>query len=559
MNLTLRCETLLEALSLHARAGRVVTFVADDDASVPMTYAEIERQARRLARALIAAGLARGEVVPMVLPTSAEFVVSFFGILMAGGTPSPLGLPAGFGDIDNFGRRTATICRFLKAKRIIVSPGLADAATSGVDVVAIVDPLGLEGPDDVVLPEITAEDVALVQCTSGSTGVPKGVVLTHTNVLANVHQVGLGVTAKDDDVVVAWLPLNHDMGLIGSLLFSIYWSLELILLSPVTFLRRPVSWLSAISRHRGTLSPAPNFAYAYVAARTKDADLAGLDLSSWRVAFCGAEPIAPHTMRTFQDRFAVAGLQPDVVLPCYGLAEACLAVTFRPVRAPLAADCLDRNLLAAGRAKFGDGGTGPVVNVVSCGSALPGTEVAVRDVDGGELPEMCVGRIVVRGPSIMREYLFDEVRTSETIDEDGWLATGDLGYLRDGELYVTGREKDVIILRGKNFVPSEFEWAAEQVPGVRRGNAVAFGVASPVLGTEMLVLACETEITDSVAREELKRRVVSHVMQETGIRPDTVHLVGKERLPKTTSGKLQRSRAKQAYVEEKPSQAWRLF
>lgn len=559
MKLSLRCETLLEALSLHAGASRVVTFVGDDDVPLATSYAEIEERSLSLARALVAAGLERGEVVPMVLPTSLEFVVSFFGILMAGGTPSPLGLPAGFGDIDNFARRTTAICRFLHAKRIIISPGLAAMATAGSDVEAIVDPLALEGPADVVLPTIGDNDVALVQCTSGSTGVPKGVVLSHTSVLANVHQIGVGVSATDDDVVVAWLPLNHDMGLIGSLLFSIYWGLELVLLSPVTFLRRPVSWLAAISRYRGTLSPAPNFAYAYASARTKEADLAGIDLSSWRVGFCGAEPISPQTMRTFQDRFASAGLRANMILPCYGLAEACLAVTFRPALAPLAVDCLDRDRLTLGEARFGDGGPGPVVNVVSCGKPLSGTEVVIRDRDGNDLPEMSVGRIMVRGPSVMRGYFDDAARTQEILGADGWLWTGDVGYMRGGELYVSGREKDIIILRGKNFVPSEFEWAAEQVTGVRRGNAVAFGVSSPVTGTELLVIACETDIGVGTEREELRRRVVTHVMQQTGIRPDAVHLVSRERLPKTTSGKLQRSKAKQAYVEERPSVAWRVF
>jgi acyl-CoA synthetase (AMP-forming)/AMP-acid ligase II len=554
----LRSSTLLEALSKHARAGRELTLI-EDDVTTKVPYAQIEASARALAGSLVESGVTRGEVIPMVLPTGLEFVVSFFGILMSGATPSPLGPPAGFGDIDSFSKRTGTICRFLKAKRMIVSPGLASFAVSDTGVEPIVDPLERRPASEIALPAIAADDMGLVQCTSGSTGVPKGVVLSHTHILSNVHQIGIGVSGTSEDVVVAWLPLNHDMGLIGSLLFSIYWGMSLVLLSPVTFLRKPSSWLKAISDHRGTLSPAPNFAYAYACARTKEPELAGIDLSSWRVAFCGAEPIAPHTMRAFQERFASAGLRENVILPCYGLAEACLAVTFRPVLAPLVVDCVDRDQLALGEVCFGDGGSAPIVNVVSCGRPLIGTDVAICDRAGNELDEMQVGRIMVRGPSVMRGYLDDEARTKQALSSDGWLWTGDLGYMRDGQLFITGREKDVIILRGKNFVPSEFEWAAEEVPGVRRGNAVAFGVTSDKLGTEMLVIACETDTTDTKARDELKRRVVSHVMAQTGIRPDAVHLLSRERLPKTTSGKLQRSRAKQAYVEERPSVAWRVF
>lgn len=557
--LNLRCSTLLEALSLHAQKGASLVLVEDDGSESRVAYADIQTKARRLARALVADGVVPGEIIPMVLPTSLDFVVSLFGILLAGATPSALGLPAGFGDIDGFAKRTATICRFLQAKRIVVSPGLAPYATGGTDVIAITEPLAMHGDDDVALPPVFDDDVAILQCTSGSTGLPKGVVLTHANVLANVQQIGMGVDVNDEDVVVAWLPLNHDMGLIGSLLFSIYWNLPLALLSPVSFLRRPASWLQTIARHKGTLSPAPNFAYAYVTSRAKDTELENVDLSSWRVAFCGAEPIAPHTMRSFQARFADRGLRKNVVLPCYGLAEACLAVTFRPAEAPLLVDCIDRDKLATGEVRYADGGDVPVVNVVSCGRPLPGTELEIRDREGNVQGDDAVGRIMVRGPSIMREYLNDAERSAEARDEDGWLWTGDLGYVRGGELFVTGREKDLIILRGKNFVPSEFEWAAEKVPGVRRGNAVAFGVPSNTLGTEMLVLACETDLTSPEERRELERLIITEVMKETGIRPDVVRLTGRERLPKTTSGKLQRAKVKQAYVEEKPSKAWRLY
>jgi acyl-CoA synthetase (AMP-forming)/AMP-acid ligase II len=397
-----------------------------------------------------------------------------------------------------------------------------------------------------------------LQCTSGSTGLPKGVALSHGNLLANVEQIGLGVEATAADVVVSWLPLNHDMGIIGCLLFAIYWGMDLVLQTPSRFLRRPSTWVRTIAEYRGTLSPAPNFAYGYLTARVRPDEIDGIDLSSWRVAFCGAEPIDAGTMRKFEECFAHYRLRPSVILPCYGLAEASLAVTFHAWGTPLETDLVDRDALGAeGRAEPG-ASLSTSTEIVCCGAPLPGTEVKIVDAEGAPLEERRIGRILVRGPSVMRGYYQLPERTAEVLSA-GWLDTGDLGYLCGGKLFVTGREKDVVIIRGKCYAPTEFEWAAGEVDGVREGAAVAFGIFDPQRGTELLHLVCEAETSNPAERSRLRDEVMARVAARTGIRPDIVHFVRRYAIPKTTSGKLQRAKTKQMYLEERPSRSWRIF
>jgi acyl-CoA synthetase (AMP-forming)/AMP-acid ligase II len=402
--------------------------------------------------------------------------------------------------------------------------------------------LARKGSPSFDAPAIQASDVAMVQCTSASTGHPKGVLLTHENLIANVHQIGfvLGVTEKD--IPVSWLPLYHDMGLIGCLLFAIYWNLDSVFLSPSRFLRRPVSWLEAISRFKGTMAPAPNFAYAYVTARVKEEELAGLDLSTFRIAMCGAEPVDPRTLLRFEERFAKCGLGGHVAVPCYGLAEATLAVSFHEIGAPLRYDRVSREKLAQGKVEDDPAG----LLVASCGKPMPETRVRIVGDDGRALPEDTVGNVEVLGPSIMKGY-HDLPEETARILRDGWLATGDLGYLRKGELRITGRSKDLVIIRGRNYAPSDFEWAAEEVQGIRKGNVVAFGVTDDEQGTEELHLVCESD-AEGEARETLAAQVRAHVTKKTGISPTQIELVPRNTIPKTSSGKLKRGETRQRYL-----------
>ena len=420
------------------------------------------------------------------------------------------------------------------------------------------DPIDESGP----LPALNRADGAFLQCTSGSTGLPKGVMLTHENILANLAQIGVGLDVRRDDVVVTWLPLNHDMGIIGCALFALTWGFI------SSSCRRRASCdgrrrgcgsspsTAARSRPRRTSRTATS-PRACARTRSKGA------ISSWRVALCGAEPIDVDTLHKFEECFRRFGLRNDVVMPCYGLAEASLAVTFHQHGEPMIDDVLDREPLAMGLVK-------PAVrdsvrdvmgihstNVVSCGAPLRGTEVRVVDDKRNPLPDERVGKILVKGPSVMKGYFELEEKTAETI-VDGW-PIGDLGYLRDGRLYVTGREKDVVIIRGKCHAPTDFEWPAAEVPGVRKGAVVAFGVFDGQRGTELLHVVCETDVMDDEGRAKLQSDVAAAVARKSGIRPDVVHFVRRDSIPKTTSGKLQRTKTKQAYLEERPSRTWRIF
>jgi len=558
--------TLVEALERAAIVrGReaTVTFVGDDGERRAWPRGDLREAALRFARFLVRAGVAPGSALPIALPTSPELVIALLGALHAGARPSLLGMPGAFGDMENFTRRMGAIGTYLRARHVVTSAALAPHALREIPGATFLDVASgtAAGADDAAtpLPPVTPADVALLQCTSGSTGLPKGVSLTHANLLANIAQITAGVRATPEDVVVSWLPLHHDMGVIGCLFFALAGGMDLVLSSPSRFLRRPSTWLEAISRYRGTLSPAPNFAYGYAAARVRDEEIAGVDLSSWRAAICGAEPIDAPTMRTFEARFAARGLRANVVLPCYGLAESSLAVTFHAPGTPLETHRIDRDLLSAeGRAAAAEAHA-TASEIVCCGAPLPGTRVRIVDAEGGrELAELQVGRILVQGPAVMLGYHELPELTAE-VKKDGWLVTGDLGYLRGGKLYVTGREKDVIIIRGKCYAPTDFERAASDVEGVRDGAAVAFGVFDAHRGTELLHVVCEAETRDPDERAKLRERVMASVAHRTGIRPDVVHFVRRYALPKTTSGKLQRSKTRQMYLEERPSRSWRIF
>jgi acyl-CoA synthetase (AMP-forming)/AMP-acid ligase II len=543
---TLKFHTVVETLYFEAKLdgdSRHMTFIDDEGHEEVVPYIRLLEGAYIAASALQRAGVKPREFVPLVVPTSRAFAATFFGLLLVGAIPCPLPLPAGFGDVEGFAQRVEWVARYLGATRVVTTDQLRSLVPDSVTTILVEDLLADKtAHPSFDAPRIAADDVAMVQCTSASTGHPKGVLLTQENLIANVHQIGfvLGVTEKD--VPVCWLPLYHDMGLIGCLLFAIYWNLDSVFLSPSRFLRRPVTWLEAIAKYKGTLSPAPNFAYAYVNARTKDEELAGLDLSSFRIAMCGAEPVDPRTLERFEERFAKWGMKKHVAAPCYGLAEATLAVSFHGIGESLKYDRVSREELAKGRVQ--DDASGLLV--ASCGKPMPETRVRIVGDEGEALPEDRVGHVLVSGPSIMKGYHELPEETARVL-KDGWLQTGDLGYLRGGELRITGRSKDLVIIRGRNYAPSDFEWAAEEVPGVRRGNAVAFGVPNDEQGTEELHLVCETD-QDGAARDALAGAIRAHVTVKTGVAPAHVELVPRNTIPKTSSGKLQRSKTRERYL-----------
>jgi acyl-CoA synthetase (AMP-forming)/AMP-acid ligase II len=394
--------------------------------------------------------------------------------------------------------------------------------------------------------EVDADGLALVQFSSGSTVEPKPVALTHRQILANVDAVQQALLAAHPEHdglrhrCVSWLPLYHDMGLIGCLLASVAHGAELVLLPPELFVARPGAWLRAISAHRGTVTAAPNFAYALCVERVTDAELEALDLSSLRVALCGAEPVVPEVLERFADRFARCGLRPEALTPVYGLSEAALAVTFSQVSTPVDAPSFDAEALAErGRAIERPGGR----RVVSLGRPLPGYRVRVVDERGRDCPDRVVGRVLAAGPSLMQGYLGDAQATTRAL-AGGWLDTGDTGFLRGGELFLYGRAKDLLVLRGRKYAPQLVEEAAQEVAGVRKGCVVAATTLLPGRDQgESLVVLVERTRDGRQRASELALAVRRHVLQQTGLAPQRVEVLAPGCLPRTSSGKLRRHEA----------------
>lgn len=549
--------TLLEALRwyLERDPDRVhIELLESGDDPTPITYRQLDEEARRVAAGLGGRGLARGESVALMLPTGRDFFVSFLGILMAGGVPVPIYPPFRMSQLEDHLSRQARVLENARAVLLVASPETAPAAhwlrNRLPDLRAVVTAAQLASAGGHAAIEPRADDVALVQYTSGSTGDPKGVVLTHANLLANIRAIGQGLHATPADVVVTWLPLYHDMGLIGAWLGSLYHGCKVVVLPPTRFLAQPSAWLWAIHRHRGTLSAAPNFAYEICASKLPDAELAGLDLSSWRCALNGAEPVSPGTLERFTRRFAQCGFQPGALMPVFGLAENAVALTFTPPGRGPRVERLDRDAFERdGRAVPADATAPSAVTFVGAGMPVLNHEVRVVDELGREVADRQLGRVQFRGPSSTRGYLRNEAATKALFD-GAWLLTGDLGYIADGELFVTGRSKDMIIRAGRNIFPYDLEEAVAGIPGIRRGGVAVFAVRDDARGTEALVVVAETAETNAERQAELRAQVDARAAALLGAAPDEIRLVPPRTVPKTSSGKTRRAACRELYLSD---------
>jgi fatty-acyl-CoA synthase len=532
-----RLRTLPEALDDAGRSNEGYTFVVRD-VEVRRPYGDIQHTSLRVARALRESGLKRGDLVALMINDAEPFLTALFGASLAGLVPASVAPPTVTGERSRYFELTAGILRASGARAVIASAALV----SGVDAVRASCPdLSLVlSRDELDAPPLEREtcpsldDLAFVQFTSGSTSAPKGIALSHRNLAANIDAINgpAGLATTSEDSAVSWLPLYHDMGLVGMALGPLYSARPAVLLTPQAFIKRPADWLRAISRYRATVSFAPNFAYDLAVRRIRDGDLEGLDLSCWRVAGCGAEPIHAPTLAAFADRFAGAGFRATSFLPCYGLAEHVLAATLPPRNRALRLE----------RTSALDGGTRPA-SIVSCGGALPGHQVRVIKEDGLEASEGEIGEIALAGPSVMLGYYRDEASTAETI-RNGWLHTGDLGFLSGGELFVCGRAKEIIIANGRKYHPQDLEWAVDDLDGVRRGRVVAFGVPQPGAG-DRVVLVVETSgtATAPTLADPIRRRISDGF----GLYVDEIVSVPSGSIGHTTSGKVQRAATKALY------------
>ena len=549
--------TLGEALDYAATGTRGLNFFnARADLVRAYPYAELREDALANARRLIAAGVVPGDRIALIAETGAEFAALFFGTVYAGAWPAPLPLPTSFGGKEGYIEQIRNQLMSCDPKLVLAPPGLdamAAEAAAALPHAATLDWsvfLAGEAPD-AALPVAVPDDIAYLQYSSGSTRFPHGVAVTHRALLANLFGHAHGVKAQDDDRVVSWLPWYHDMGLVGCFLSPVANQMSADYLATEDFARRPLSWLDLISRNEGcSLSYSPTFGYDICARRvSSQTDVAHrFDLSRWRVAGNGADMIRPDVMQAFVDAFDAAGFKASAFLPSYGLAEATLAVSIMPVGEGIVTDLIDERLLS-GEGVAGPGEPGQPIRyraIVDCGVALPDHEIEVRG-DGGEiLGDRTIGKVFFKGPSVMVGYFRDEVSTAACLSKDGWLDTGDMGYLVDGHVFIVGRAKDMIIINGKNHWPQDIEWAIEQMPGFKAGDIAAFSITQDN-GEEAPAVLVQCRTSDTDERNALREAIRNRVRNITGM-TCVVELVPPRTLPRTSSGKLSRSKARTLYL-----------
>jgi len=536
----------IEKLSSDQKRGFV--FVRPDGTERFCPFSEIYSEAQRRASHFAERGLVKGDRLAMVVPEGDEFVLSFLGAICAGVVPVPIYPQLSFKNVEAYHDTVTHIADASGAKMLLTTPAtkqyVEPVLGRAKSVKSLVSAEELVGdPGKRVSVKVDPGDLAFLQFTSGSTSRPKGVMVSHANLAWNSESFMIHGLKRDSSVDkgVSWLPLFHDMGLIGFVMGPLFTDIPVVFLPTASFVRAPRIWLDTIHKHRGTITYAPNFAYALVSKRVKDKDVAGLDLSCLKHAGCGAEPIQAKTLREFAEKLAPAGFSPKAFLPSYGMAEATLAITFVPAQTGMRSDSIDAKSREAGEAKpsTAEGAQ----ELVNCGKPFPEHEIAIVDENGKRLGDRQIGQIITRGPSICAGY-YQEPELTAAAFKDGWLHTGDLGYTVDGEVFICGRLKDIIIIRGRNFYPNDIEWTVSELPGVRRGNVVAFG--TEVDGEEQLVICAEAFQSDAL---HLKDAIAQAVTANFSLNVHSVEIVAQGSLPRTSSGKPQRRKTKQMYLD----------
>ena len=545
--------TLGAALDYAAQGQRGMNFHdARGTLKRTYTYAELRRDALANARRFAALGLVKGDRLALIAETGDEFAACFFGAIHAGLWPVPLPLPTSFGGREAYVEQLNVMLGSSDPALFLFPPELTEFATAAADLRGVkardwdslVDIVQGEAP----LPAQDPDEIAYLQYSSGSTRFPHGVAVTHRALLCNLRAHGLGLHMGDQDRVISWLPWYHDMGLVGCLLSPLANQLSVDYLRTEDFARRPLAWLEMISRNPGTsVSYSPTFGYDICARRlssiTKVEDR--FDLSRWRIAGNGADMIRPDVMQSFVDGFAPAGFRASAFCPSYGLAEATLAVSLMPPGEGIRLELVEESELS---------GVGTPEQerprryraIVNCGRPIEGMAVEIRDSDGATLPDRSIGKLFCRGSSVMVGYFRDEESTAACLTPDGWLDTGDMGYLSGGYIFIVGRAKDMIIINGRNHWPQDIEWAVEQLPGFKSGDIAAFAITA-LSGEETPAVLVHCRVSDPGERGRLRDDIRERVRAITGISP-VVELIPPRSLPRTSSGKLSRTKARNLYL-----------
>ena len=516
-------------------------------------YAELRRDALLAARRFIALGLVKGDRLALVAETGPEFAACFFGAVYAGLWPVPLPLPTSFGGREAYVEQLKVMLTSSDPKLFLFPDEFTEsvnqaAAALGIAARSWESLADVVPADDTALPAADPDEIAYLQYSSGSTRFPHGVAVTHRALLDNLRGHGIGLLMQDSDRVISWLPWYHDMGLVGCMLSPLANQMSVDYLRTEDFARRPLAWLDLVSRNPGTtMSYSPTFGYDICARRlssvTKVEDR--FDLSRWRIAGNGADMIRPDVMQSFVDGFTNAGFKASAFCPSYGLAEATLAVSLMPPGEGIRLELVEESELS---------GVGTPAQerprryraIVNCGKPVEGMEIEVRDEGGALLPDRGIGKVHCRGASVMVGYFRDAESTAACLTPDGWLDTGDMGYLSNGYIFIVGRAKDMIIINGRNHWPQDIEWAVEQLPGFKSGDIAAFAITGPS-GEETPAVLVHCRTSDEGERSRLRDDIRERVRAITGISP-VVELIPPRTLPRTSSGKLSRTKARNQYL-----------
>ncbi|MET3437653.1 fatty acyl-AMP ligase [Sphingomonas sp. 1185] len=544
-------DTLGEALDYAASGSRGLNFHdARGVLTRPYPFSELRDDALACARRLIASGVRPEERIALVAETGPEFAALFFGVIYAGAWPVPLPLPTSFGGRDSYIEQLRVQLASCDPKMLIFPPELAQMAGAAAEAAGVEgidwDSFATREAPEAPLPEAKSDAIAYLQYSSGSTRFPHGVAITHHALLNNLAAHSHGMKIQESDRCVSWLPWYHDMGLVGCFLSPVANQVSTDYLKTEDFARRPLAWLDMISRNPGTsVSYSPTFGYDICARRissqTKASDR--FDLSRWRIAGNGADMIRPDVMQSFVDAFADAGFQATAFLPSYGLAEATLAVSIMPPGEGIRVELVEETQLSGGAR--GTDRPQRFRAIVNCGKPARDMVIEIREEDGTPLPDGAIGKVWCKGPSVMVGYFRDQAAT-EACMVDGWLDTGDMGYMSKGYIYIVGRAKDMIIVNGRNHWPQDIEWAVEQLPGFKAGDIAAFAITTPG-GEETPAVLVQCRSSDDEERARLRDEIRERVRAVTGMNC-VIELIPPRTLPRTSSGKLSRAKARNLYL-----------
>jgi len=535
---------------------RIALHILEADTKISISYEEYLLGASCYSHALGAAGIGKGDVVIIILQHGLDLVYAFWGSILLGAIPSIMPFLTEKVTPETYRKSLTSLIGVTKPAAIITYPEFLPEIRTAIEdeesPLAILNSAQIDPAEKFFLEDMpglacSSRDIAFLQHSSGTTGLQKGVALSHQAVLQQVQSYAKAIHMTSEDIVVSWLPLYHDMGLIAGFIMPILLQSPLVLMSPFDWVRAPYKLMHAVSDYRGTLSWLPNFAYNFCAKKIRDRDLEGVDLSSWRAVINCSEPMRWQSHQMFLERFEPYGLKPSALATCYAMAENVFAVTQGGIEKSVVVDEVNLDALQRGHA-VPERCTGSSIKMLSAGIPIKHTEVRVLTEDRTDAPERQIGEIAVRSNCMLTGYYNREDLTEKAF-LDGWYLTGDLGYLAEGELYVTGRIKEIIIVGGKNIYPQDLEELASEVPGVHPGRVVAFGIFNTDLGTEDVGIVAETDKTDPEARRQMAIQIRDHVTRNSDIAARYVEVVDRKWLIKTSSGKIARGGNREKFLQ----------